>query len=805
MSRILHITQCLTKGGAGRSLVATAKYSGRLGAYQHKAISLVPVRHDVADIIHDADLELVDAPSRAQFLDEIQSADIVQVHFWNNPNIYELLRSELPAMRLLVWVMVAGDRPPQVVTSELADYSDRLIGCSPYTYESIQQVCALPEKIGMVLGGTDFARCEGAVAQPHDTFNVGYIGSVDFVKMHPNYFQMSAAIDIPTVKFITIGRGRACSILHQQANALGLQERFEFVDYVENHRSVIEILDVFGYPLCEETYAASELIVQDVMYCGVPPVVFPYGGLKRLVIHNETGLVVESEHEYKQAIEYLYHHPEERQRLGNNARQYAQQHFGAENAIQQLHPIYEKLLEQPKRQRQWSTQPRSGAECFVESLGETAPHFRLSLTSQDTEALLASDRVIAKSSPLMQSKGLSSGGIMSYHTYYPNDAYLRLWAGLVWKQRGEFNRAASEFSAAIQFGFKHWRALYYLADTAEQIGDLALARQAAIQLAKNQPDLLSVRKMCNRLLSISTKLKLLMSGFCSPFQRVKIVLRPMYAIKVFLKSLFNYVGLDVTYKRKVQSYTPQAQESPHVYNRASMSGVLKQLSENGVSPQTVIDVGAAVGTKPLYEIFPDARHILIEPLEEFLPHLQSLVLQIENAEYIIAVAAETSGEKTLNVHPDLVGSSLYLEEEDSDVNGEPRNISAITLDQVCADTDAQEPYLIKVDTQGSELDVLKGATRILADTDVVIMEVSLFEFFKGGYQFYDCIQFMKDRGFVVYDIFGLQYRPLDGAMSQVDIAFVQEHGWLRKHHCYATREQRKAQNSKIMNSLQSKV
>ncbi len=500
MSRILHITQCLTKGGAGRSLVATAKYSARLGTYQHKVISLVPVRDDVADMIRDTDLELVDAPSQAQILDEIQAADIVQVHFWNNPQIYEFLRLELPAMRLMVWVMVAGDRPPQVITSELANYSDRLIGCSPYTYENIQKVCATPEKIGMVLGGTDFARCEGAVAQPHDTFNVGYIGSVDFVKMHPNYLQMSAAIDIPTVKFITIGRGRACSILHQQANELGLQERFEFIDYVENHKSIIEILDVFGYPLCEETYAASELIVQDVMYCGVPPVVFPYGGLKRLVIHNETGLVVENEHEYKRAIEYLYHHPKERQRLGENARQYAKQHFGAENAIQQLHPIYEKLLEQPKRQRQWSTQPRSGAECFVESLGETAPHFRLSVTSQDTEVLLASERVIACSSPSIQR------GLANYIGYYPTDANLKMWTGLIAQKLGQYTQAISELSAAIELGCHHWRTLWYLAQTDEQAGELSLARKTLIQLWTSHPEMAVVRDTYTRLFNCPVSL-----------------------------------------------------------------------------------------------------------------------------------------------------------------------------------------------------------------------------------------------------------------------------------------------------------
>ncbi|MEH1912091.1 glycosyltransferase [Nostoc sp.] len=67
-----------------------------------------------------------------------------------------------------------------------------------------------------------------------------------------------------------------------------------------------------------------------------------------------TGLVVNSELEYSQALEYLYHNPQERLRLGKNAKQYAEQIFGAENAAKQLNPIYHRLMETPKRTRQWS-------------------------------------------------------------------------------------------------------------------------------------------------------------------------------------------------------------------------------------------------------------------------------------------------------------------------------------------------------------------------------------------------------------------------------------------------------------------
>ncbi len=231
--------------------------------------------------------------------------------------------------------------------------------------------------------------------------------------------------------------------------------------------------------------------------------------------------------------------------------------------------------------------------------------------------------------------------------------------------------------------------------------------------------------------------------------------------------------------------------------RATMYGSLQEARKNGLQPETVIDVGAASGTPALYQLFPSARFLLIEPLEEFAPSLKRVASELKRAEYISGVAASRPGTLTLHVHPDLVGSSVYWEEEDSDVNGIERTVPALTLNEICAQRSTVPPYLIKIDTQGAELEVLKGADRIIPDAQCIILETSLFEFFKGGPQLYDCIQFMKERRFAVYDIFDLRYRLLDGAFGQVDMAFVPEQSTFRRSHAYATREQRAEQDERF--------
>ena len=134
-------------------------------------------------------------------------------------------------------------------------------------------------------------------------------------------------------------------------------------------------------------------------------------------------------------------------------------------------------------------------------------------------------------------------------------------------------------------------------------------------------------------------------------------------------------------------------------SRSSLTGVLWQAKSVGLLPNTVIDVGAGYGefTSKCQTVFPDAKYILIEPLEEFKPFLNVVIETISNGEYIPAAAAAKRGRITINAHPDLVGSSIYLESEDPNVNGVPRIVPAITLNSLINGRRIEPPYLMKID------------------------------------------------------------------------------------------------------------
>jgi FkbM family methyltransferase len=223
-------------------------------------------------------------------------------------------------------------------------------------------------------------------------------------------------------------------------------------------------------------------------------------------------------------------------------------------------------------------------------------------------------------------------------------------------------------------------------------------------------------------------------------------------------------------------------------DRSTMAACLRRMRGTGFSPGLIIDVGAATGTLEIYDAFPGVSLVLIEPLREFERDLRR-VCEKRSGRYIIAAASDSNGSTTIHVHDhDLFGSSFYREVEGAAVDGTERQVSTVRLDDVIGPECGS--LLTKIDVQGAELTVLDGATNTLQRSEIVILESLLYDTLIGAPQFEDRLSYMKKSGFVVYDICDLLYRPLDGALSQVDLIFVREHGPFRQHHAYATPEQR---------------
>jgi FkbM family methyltransferase len=220
--------------------------------------------------------------------------------------------------------------------------------------------------------------------------------------------------------------------------------------------------------------------------------------------------------------------------------------------------------------------------------------------------------------------------------------------------------------------------------------------------------------------------------------------------------------------------------------------VLGHVKRLGIAPATVIDVGVAYGTPELYAAFPGARFLLVDPLDEYAPAIEPLVARLGDAEWVRAAAGPEPGAITINVSRAPALSSTLGHWKGQDDGGQPREVPVVRIDDLVGERSLPGPYLLKVDVEGAELRVLDGAAAVLERTDLVLLEVNLFEFLPGQPQLHDVVAYMKERGFVTYDFYGGHLRLLDGALAMVNIAFVREDGPLRASHEFASEEQARA-------------
>jgi FkbM family methyltransferase len=194
------------------------------------------------------------------------------------------------------------------------------------------------------------------------------------------------------------------------------------------------------------------------------------------------------------------------------------------------------------------------------------------------------------------------------------------------------------------------------------------------------------------------------------------------------------------------------------------------LRAHDLSPATVIDVGAGHGTELLLEGFPDAYHVLIEPLEEFAPELER-VLARHRGERIAAAIGDERGRVTINVDPTLYMSSIRTPGRPRP--SEARDVPLDTLDDLQAERGWTAPFGLKIDTEGYEREVVKGARRLLAQCQFVMAEVSVAPRFEGDCSAAEFIALMRDAGLDLVDVLDAA-RGLGG--SYADLLFKRASG-----------------------------
>lgn len=192
------------------------------------------------------------------------------------------------------------------------------------------------------------------------------------------------------------------------------------------------------------------------------------------------------------------------------------------------------------------------------------------------------------------------------------------------------------------------------------------------------------------------------------------------------------------------------------------------------SPVRVLDIGAGTGVfaRSVLAAHPECKVVMVEAN----PNCEESLAEV-GAPYDLVALSDREGRADLHVelsNPVATGASLYRENTPWYADGRCHSFSVPT-----ATLDSRGYFpgeridLVKMDVQGSELDIIRGGPETMARAGWALVEVSLVEYNRGAPLMEEVVEHMLSLGFRIADVVGYHRFPhlYGGACFQLDVLF----------------------------------
>lgn len=214
-------------------------------------------------------------------------------------------------------------------------------------------------------------------------------------------------------------------------------------------------------------------------------------------------------------------------------------------------------------------------------------------------------------------------------------------------------------------------------------------------------------------------------------------------------------------------------------NYESQLAGLARLKHLGFEPQTIIDCGSALGewSELARLIFPEPKIYAFDPIHYTTPDENSLKYpKINNIQLTHTLLGADGENVTFYMYNQVPKRSSFFPEF-TDMKATEISATTRSLDSFFS-AELPAPVLVKLDTQGSELEILKNAPQTLSKTDVVVLEVSTISGNKNAPEFYEIVKWFFENDFALYDMLAAGYRGF--LVAQFDAIFVRKSHPIRK-------------------------
>jgi FkbM family methyltransferase len=211
--------------------------------------------------------------------------------------------------------------------------------------------------------------------------------------------------------------------------------------------------------------------------------------------------------------------------------------------------------------------------------------------------------------------------------------------------------------------------------------------------------------------------------------------------------------------------------------------LLRLAAAQGFAPSCIYDIGGSSGiwSAVMQRVFPKATFEVFEPLaeesEDYIkmrsnhPTIRALFRDGRASLHTVALS-DACKTCTMTVYPNAVGStSIALDH--TPLEARILEVPGWSLDDYTASHRLPAPDLLKIDTQGSELEILHGAESTLRSVSAILCECWLFRGYGPRTPLWvEVANFLREHDFHLFD-FGWSYRrPSDQRIATEDMLFL---------------------------------
>lgn len=194
----------------------------------------------------------------------------------------------------------------------------------------------------------------------------------------------------------------------------------------------------------------------------------------------------------------------------------------------------------------------------------------------------------------------------------------------------------------------------------------------------------------------------------------------------------------------------------------------KFLSKNKKRIKGIIQVGANLGQETQYFLENDIRQIhLFEPLQEVFIELEKKFSEYKNIFVYNYALGNTNAEMIMNVSSSNNSASSSLLDPDLHTKLFPEvkfDKKEKVIVKKLIDFNIIDSNFLFLDTQGFELEVLKGLGSNIKYIDFILTEIAREQVFKDGVLVSQLDQFLKNEGFIRFKTSWASNKPTGDAM-----------------------------------------